>query len=328
MMAAVTRPHLLVPLLALALVAAACGGGDPDPSSPPSITGALDPASLVVQVASTDLYVDEPQRVTVGVFANDPESGPLLVTSGEIEIEIAPFADGAGTPVSRTARYLPAPGTGAAETGPTLTDPATARGVYEAGDVRFDAPGVWEATVSVTVDGEGPFTLAATPFQVDRQPSYPAPGDPALHTENLTIHDDDVPPAAIDSRADDDTPVPDPELHDTTIAQAIRQGRPALVLFATPTFCESLFCGPVTDALDELAGRYEDRAAFIHVEVWRENPTVLNEAAADWLYRDDNLTEPWLYLIGADGVIVDRWAPLFDVDEVAALLEQLPATAA
>ena len=64
---------------------------------------------------------------------------------------------------------------------------------------------------------------------------------------------------------------------------------------------------------------------FIHVEIWNDfQKSVVNEAAADWLYRDGDLTEPWLYLIGADGVIADRWGPLFDPDEVAAALDALP----
>ena len=36
------------------------------------------------------------------------------------------------------------------------------------------------------------------------------------------------------------------------------------------------------------------------------------------------MTEPWLYLISSDGVIADRWGPLFDTAEVAAALEALP----
>jgi hypothetical protein len=39
--------------------------------------------------------------------------------------------------------------------------------------------------------------------------------------------------------------------------------------------------------------------------------------------RDNDLTEPWLYLIGANGVIKDRWGPLFDLDEVAQELAAL-----
>jgi hypothetical protein len=74
-----------------------------------------------------------------------------------------------------------------------------------------------------------------------------------------------------------------------------------------------------------LESRYDDRAVFVHVEIWRDyQQQVINQAAADWLYRDGNLTEPWVYLIGADGTILDRWATLFRRDEVAAALGALP----
>jgi hypothetical protein len=155
------------------------------------------------------------------------------------------------------------------------------------------------------------------------EPAYPAPGDRALKTENLTMGSK-APAEAIDSGAATTGEVPDPELHAWTIADALAEHRPIVALFATPSYCESLFCGPVTENVRELAAAYDDRAVFVHIEIWREYNTVLNEAAADWLYRDDNLTEPWLYLIDDRGTIVDRWGPLWDPDEVAAQLDQLP----
>jgi hypothetical protein len=36
------------------------------------------------------------------------------------------------------------------------------------------------------------------------------------------------------------------------------------------------------------------------------------------------MREPWLYLIGADGKIADRWGVLWNPDEVAAELRALP----
>jgi hypothetical protein len=36
------------------------------------------------------------------------------------------------------------------------------------------------------------------------------------------------------------------------------------------------------------------------------------------------MTEPWLYLVDADGIVADRWGSLFDATEVAAALEALP----
>ena len=166
-------------------------------------------------------------------------------------------------------------------------------------------------------------TLEAA-FNVYPEHRIPAPGDEALATKNLTIDSKGAPAVAIDSRAQDGAKVPDPELHDTTIAAAIRAGRPALVQFATPVYCVSRFCGPTVEAQEELAAEYGDVAEFIHVEIWRDyDESVVNQAAADWLLRGDDLTEPWLYLIDADGMIVERWGPLFDLDDVRAALDGL-----
>jgi hypothetical protein len=132
---------------------------------------------------------------------------------------------------------------------------------------------------------------------------------------------------AIDSRASTGA-IPDPELHRTTIAEAIRRGRPALVVFSTPVFCVSRFCGPVTDLVQDLAADYRDRAEFIHVEVWRDfQENVVNQAAADCLYRDGELNEPWAFLIGPDGRMEARWDNLFTEDELRPALDELAAEA-
>jgi hypothetical protein len=326
--AVIPRFRPLVAGVVLALLAAACtGGGDPAPTPSTTAAGAtaIDPASLVVQVASSDLYVDEPQRVNVGVYSSSPEGGVLLVTGGEIEVAFAPFESGGGSADGGPARYVPTPGTAVSDGAePTLTAPADARGVYEIAGVRFRQAGVWEATATFTIDGDGPFEVAATPFNVLDRPAYPAPGDRALATENLTV-DSDAPVEAIDSGAATSGEVPDPELHRWTIADALREGRPIVALFATPAYCQSLFCGPVTDGVRELAAGYDDKAVFVHVEIWRDHEgQVLNEAAAEWLFRDDNLTEPWLFLIDDRGIVADRWGPLFDPAEVADRLEAMP----
>jgi len=91
----------------------------------------------------------------------------------------------------------------------------------------------------------------------------------------------------------------------------------------------SRFCGPVTDMIQDLAGSYGDRAEFVHVEIWEDFDTqTLNQAAVDWLQLPSgDLTEPWLFLVGADGVIVDRWSSLWSQAEIEASLDALPASA-
>ena len=134
-----------------------------------------------------------------------------------------------------------------------------------------------------------------------------------------------MPAAAIDSRAQDGKSVPDPELHrQRRSPRRSGDGRPALVQFATPVYCTSNFCGPTVEAQEALAREYGDVAEFIHVEIWRSfDDSTVNRAAADWLLREGDLTEPWMFLIDGDGVIVDRWGPLFDLDDVRASLEAL-----
>lgn len=311
------------PLIAAALVgalAAACTSSDSDGSAAPA--GA---SNLAAEAASTDLYVGAPQRVLVGIFSSDSQ-GVRLVSFGTARFRFSYLGDGSSAPEpgpEATASFVPAPGVGATGSTPTITEPADARGVYEADGVTFDASGIWQVIVSIDIEGMGPQDLRAS-FPVRSEPRLPAPGDRAPRTDTLTMRSD-VKPKAIDSRALDGAPVPDPELHRWTIARAIAEHRPALAIFATPVYCVSKFCGPVTDAVEALAREYGDRAAFIHVEIWHDyNKSEINKGAADWLLRNGDLVEPWLYLIGDDGVIVERWGPLFDVDEVAAALEALP----
>jgi hypothetical protein len=293
------------------VVLAACtSGGAKEPDGNP--TGQT---TLAAQVASPDLWAGAPQDVQVGVTQSTPE-GVRLLTFGHVDLRFVFLGDDGGAqPVAgptATAAYVPAPATPAGGDTADLSAPSDARGVYEAPDVMFDRAGIWQADVIADVPGTGTVTITAA-FQVKEEPLLPAPGDPAPRTKNLTIHSKGVPPEAIDSRAATTGTIPDPELHRWTIADAIREGKPTLVLFATPVYCLSQFCGPDADELAKIAPDYGDRAAFIMVEIWKDFPNkVINRAAATWVYDGADVSDPWLFLIGRDGTIVDRWAPLWD----------------
>ena len=280
---------------------------------------------MVAVAASVDLYTRDPQRVDLGLVMPDNS----FVSFGTVDVSFSLVGNGAQTEPGPTAAatFVPTFGTPERSDGPVVTQPNEGRGVYEATGVVFDTAGVWVAEVTADVKGLGPQTAQAS-FAVQEHPSLPAPGDRAQPTENLTVHSKGVPPAAIDSRAAGTGTIPDPELHRWTIARAIAEGRPALVVFATPAFCISKFCGPVTDMVEDLSRRYDDRAVFIHVEIWEDfEHQALNRAAADWLWPqmpNGNLTEPWLFLIGADGRIVDRWSSMWSEREVETELEALP----
>lgn len=323
------RQRLPLASLVFAMLAVACtGDGDPeDPATAPPSTGA---SSFAAQVASSDLAVGSPESVQIGVFSSTADAGVQVLSFGEIGVAFDFLGvDGTEPPEpgpATTARFVAAPGNDATKSGgPTLTNPSEVAGVYITPEITLAEAGIWNATVTLTADGGAPMALEAA-FNVYPEHRIPAPGDDALASENLTM-DSKAPRAAIDSRALDGAKVPDPELHDATIAETIRQGRPALVQFATPVHCVSNFCGPTVQAQEDLAREYGDVAEFIHIEIWREKTPekgVVNDAVADWLLREGNLTEPWLYLIDARGMIVERWGPLFDLDDVRASLDALP----
>jgi hypothetical protein len=322
-------PRRLRPLLsALALgglLAAGCTG-DPGAGSPqqPAI-------QLAAEVASVDLYVGAPQRFQIGMFGSNQDQGVQVVSYGTVDLAFSFLPADGDDPEpgpTATAGYIPAYETDDSGATPALTDPSTARGTYGA-IVEFDRAGSWQVEVSADVEGLGPQALTAS-FPVADEPAYPAPGDKAPRTKNLTADSKGVPITAIDSAAVDGA-LPDPELHEWTVADALDEGRPIVLIVGTPAYCQSRFCGPETAAIADLAKRYSDRAIFIHLEVWKRykppDTLVVNEGAADWIFRDGNLTEPWTFLVGPDGRIVDRWMPLFDPTEIERELRDLPPIA-
>lgn len=279
---------------------------------------------IVAAPANFDLAVGEGQRFIVGLFTSERN----LVVGGEVSLDFYFLGDEVGAtsedPVaSTTGTFLAVPGDepDAGVTSPTVVPPGQASGVYEA-VVDFDRPGFWGVAVEAEVDGRTVSTT--TPFEVAAAHQVPDIGDPAPPVENALVGSD-ADPASIDSRArGDDAQVPDPGLHATTVAESLESGRPVVVVVSTPTYCVSQFCGPITETIEGLAGEYGDRADFVHLEVWQDfDDSELNAAAAEWIQTEDGGGEPWVFAVGADGVIVDRWDNVLDERALVSFLEGL-----
>jgi len=308
---------------AIAIVAASCSSDTQAPGG----GGNDGTAQLTAEVASFDLAAGTPGRFIVGASLFD-SSGQLAVTGGSVDLSFSFLGQGQATGSEpyrdATATFLPIPGAaGPFEDQPVAESASSGRGVYSVSEFEFDRAGFWEVEVSADVRDRGSMTATAA-FEVLPEPLVPAVGDPAPRAENLTIDTKDAPEEAVDSRAATGG-IPDEELHRTTVAEAIRAGHPALVVVATPVYCVSQFCGPVTDMVQELAADYGDRAEFIHIEVWRDfQGQVVNKAAADWILREDSLLEPWVFLVGADGRVAARWDNVATRQEIEPLLQDLP----
>jgi hypothetical protein len=305
----------LLAVVVVGLMAAACT--EEGPRSTP-------PRGLVASVASYDLAAGVDTRFIVGLLTEQN----LFVSGGAVDLRFTFLGEtqAEGEPQfyrDARAEFLPLPLETAEPPAEVTVGPASqGRGVYAVESIEFDRPGFWEVEVTASLPSGRATATAA--FQVHPQPLVPAVRDRAPRTENLTVKSD-APPAAVDSRAQTEGEIPDPELHRTTIADAMARGRPVLAVFSTPVYCRSQFCGPVTDMVSELQRDYGDVAEFVHVEVWHDfQEGEVNEAAADWLFTPGNdLTEPWVFLIGEDGRILARWDNVATRQEIEPWLKRL-----
>jgi len=191
-------------------------------------------------------------------------------------------------------------------------DDSMVRGLYVT-QLSFSRAGDWGIELNVkhasgAVDSVG---LAVTVR--DSSPT-PAVGSAAPRSRNLIASD------VKDLRAIDTSPKPDPRLHQVRIADAITQGKPQLIVFATPQFCTSRMCGPVVDIVRTLLPAYGKRVAFTHQEIWQDFaekkmfPTV-----EEW--RLD--TEPWVFVVDGQGIIRSKFEGLVTARELEVALQQI-----
>jgi len=320
------RSRLAGLLLLTALLAAACGtdGGSSagGPIGAPEVTLAIAPASF-------DLAVGEDRRLLLAIFTDRRER----VAGGTVEVRLAylgaePGGEAALGP-ARTASFLAIPGLGipAPDPGPAIVGTDALTGVYRL-DVDLDAPGFWGVSVVAEIVGIGTVQGRAV-FRVLAAPEAIAVGDPAPPTPNIVRADVDAgraAPQAMDSRLRT-TEEPDraAALHATRVDESLAAGRPVLIGISTPVYCVSLVCGPLTDHLLEVAGRFGDRADFVHIEVWEDfEQQRLSPAAAAWIQTETGGNEPWVFLVDGSGTVIARWDNVLDPEELEAALSALP----
>ena len=89
-------------------------------------------------------------------------------------------------------------------------------------------------------------------------------------------------------------------------------------------------CGPVKEIFDDLYRAYGEQANFVHIEPYdvprmRSGECAMNQGAClvpaveEWGLR----SEPWVYIVGADGKIVQKYDSVASYEEMEAALTPL-----
>jgi hypothetical protein len=151
---------------------------------------------------------------------------------------------------------------------------------------------------------------------VRERSSSPAVGAKAFPSRTPTLASEDGDVSKLTTRDP-----PDRELLRTSVADALRARQPFVVAFATPKFCASRTCGPVVDVVD--AARRQLAAPnvrFIHVEIYADNDPALgfNRWVREWKLP----SEPWVFLVGADGRIRSKFEGAVSVRELVAAVRR------
>lgn len=304
--------HLLVVLATLGLVAcAARTPAAPNPAAAPTMfsapvpnqvapgpetqgsTSATPGADVQVILVPSEIVVG-PDRFAVGIV--DPRKG--MVHDASVHFRYFDLSATAPTVESEADAVR-------------LDTPDGATTIF-AQERDFNRAGNWGVEVQARYP-DGTMISKRIGFQVvDRSPTVKVGARvPVMDTPNLASVSNDLHKLT-------SAPKPDPAFYRLSLADALKEGKPIVLVFSTPAFCTSRLCGPAYDIESELEKRYGDKINFLSVEVFTglPNPAATNWQLAPAMKAFGLETEPWLYLIKGDGTVAYRVEGLFTIDEV------------
>ena len=253
------------------------------------------PGDDVAVVPGTSTY--EPGRLRVSFLVLDSEGRPVIEPTAQVWV----------------ARGL--------EKRPFLETEAKVERIGVPGGAEADSTHIYVAHFDVRQPGtywllaepKGGRNRGAGPWQRRRSQGRSHPRVSAIRLQPPT-----TPTLAADgSNAEELTTrtPPDLTLLRYSVAASVRDRRPFVVVFATPKFCTSRMCGPAVDVVEEVAHRHEHSPIrFIHVEVYEGNDPA--KGYNRWMQEWGLTTEPWTFVVGADGRISARFEGPVSVDEL------------
>jgi hypothetical protein len=256
---------------------------------------------LEVVVVPSELVVG-PNRFAVGIFDADG----TLVQDAQVHFHYFDLSDPANPVLESEVTAVP------------IHAPDGYTTIF-ADERTFDRAGTWGAEIQVRFP-DGRADIQRIAFDVLEESISITPGEkaPAITTPTLTDTGGDL--SLLTSAAE-----PNPAFYEMTLTEALSNGKPTVLLLATPAFCQTRFCGPAYEITNALYADYGSTFNFIHVEVFTGLP---DPAANGWQYAPVMNafglgTEPWLFVIDANGTVTYRVEGIFTQDEVSRQLESL-----
>ena len=263
----------------------------------PDTVGVAQSTALQPVLASSEVVVG-PNRLALGILENN-----------------VPIPDAPQTRVH--VRYYKLAGSQATMTGEEdaqfYGENLGERGTYII-HPTFDAAGQWGLEVEMTRPGKQPTTQRIS-IDVTAKGNAPMIGASAPRSQTPTVKD------VKDLKTITSATKPDPRLYQLSVAQALADGKPSLILFATPGFCQTAICGPGVDVLSRLEDTFGKDVNAVHVEVYQypfEQGKFVS-AMREWNLQ----TEPWLFLVDRQGKVVSRYEGGITYQELEPAVKQL-----
>lgn len=211
----------------------------------------------------------------------------------------------------------------------TFLDTGTGRGLYRAA-VEFSCSGMWGAELVVHPQDGDPMQ-ARTLFRVAPASATAAIGAPAPRSDSLTAS------TMEEVRRISTDPEPDPRAYRLTIEEAVTSGKPSVIFFATPAFCQSGVCGPTVDMVKGVVADYGEEIEFVNIEPYKlqETPNGLQPELDDQgrlqpvpaVSDYGILVEPYLFVVDANGDVASRFEVVVGEDELRGALEDVTLAA-
>ena len=330
------RTVALAAALLVMLLALGCGAAEPTATPvpptatpmPPTATPEPPPTATPAPVERANMGLIEPEHEWL--VRTDNDEVDLILATPDLAPGTRRFAmvltDSSGIvafPVVQVRTYMYPDGAENLETreGPIESARASyyafpygTRGIHVT-ELNFEVPGTWGVEASLPRP-DGSTAMVEVIMEVHEQTKSVDLGEvPPLMASRTLEHVDHISELTTGSNWDED-------LYQISIPDALQNGKPTVVVFASPAFCTNAVCGPQVEVLSELQDEIQDQVNFVHVDLFvnpREIQGDLSRAMQSPLLEEWGLvSQEWTFVMDDEGKVVGRFenfVPFVELEE-------------